>query len=63
MGHLTAGNLPSGCQHSFVSGGSCSINLSALETWMLLIDEGSSVCATYLDFATVFESVPHERLL
>ena len=28
-----------------------------------MTDEGSSVDAIYLDFAKVFDSVPHERLL
>ena len=64
MGHLTANNLLSGCQHGFVSGRSCTTNLlSTLETWTLMIDEGSSVDAIYLDFAKAFDSVPHERLL
>ena len=64
MGHLTANNLLSSCQHSFVSGRSCTTNvLSTLETWTLMIDERYLVDVIYLDFAKAFDSVPHERLL
>ena len=62
--HLTANNLLSGCHHSFVSDRSCTTNLLfTLEICTLMIDEGSSVDAIYLDFAKAFDSVPHERLL
>ena len=47
-----------------MSGRSCTTNLLyTLETWALMIDEGSSVDAIYLDFAKAFVSVPQERLL
>ena len=64
MGHLTANNLLSGCQHGFVSGRSCTTSLlSTLETWTLMTDKGTSFNAIYLDIAKAFDSVPHGRLL
>ena len=64
MGHLTANNLLSGCQHGFVSGRSCTTNLlSTLETWVFMTNVGSSVDAIYLDLTKGFDSVPHKQLL
>jgi len=62
MGHLTANNFLSGCQHGFVSGRSYTTNLlSTLEA--LMTAEGSSIDVIYINIAKAFDSVPHEQLL
>ena len=54
----------SSCQHGFIKYRSCTKQLlDTIDTWTRLLDKGSAVDTVYLDFAKVFDSVPHRRIL
>ena len=60
MEHVLINNLLSSFQHGFVHGLSCTTQLLVvLDKWTEAIEQGDSIDAIYLDFATL----PHQRLL
>ena len=64
MTHMTENDLLSPKQHGFIQGRSCVTQLLAvLDSWTLALDEGGNIDTIYLDFATAFDTVPHQRLL
>ena len=64
MEHVMTNNLLSSFQHGFVHGRSRTTQLLAvLDKWTEAIEQGESIDAIYLDFAKVFDTVPHQRLL
>ena len=57
-------NLLANLQHGFVPGKSCQlILLSMLSILTDVIEHGHEVDLVYLDFAKVFDSVPHRKLI
>jgi len=61
---MITNNLFTPHQHGFTAGRSCVTQLlAALNCWTKSLDEGHSVDIIYFDFAKVFDSVPHTRLL
>ena len=64
MEHLINNNLLSKFQHGFIKARSCTTQLLAvLDVWTDVIEQGENVDAIYLDYAKVFDTVPHTRLL
>ena len=64
MAHMTRNNLLSSLQHGFVHGRSCTTQLlEVLDKWTEAIEQGDSVDAVYLDFAKIFDMVPHQNQL
>ena len=62
--HMPSNNLFADEQHGFVPQRECMTNLLlAVEEWAEAIEFDYSVDVIYTDFAKVFDSVPHKRLL
>ena len=62
MYHLVQNQLLTKYQHGFVKGRSCVTQiLAVLDKWTEALDNGSNIDSVYLDFAKVFDSVPHKR--
>ena len=62
--HLQKFNLLNDSQHGFIKGKSCLTNLlEYLENVTKVLDEGDPLDIIYLDFAKVFDKVPHKRLI
>ena len=62
--HIVENQLLTKCQNSFIKGRSCVTQLLAvLDKWIEGLDLGNNMHAVYLDFAKVFDSVPHQWLL
>jgi len=60
---MSAKNIFTNHQHGFTYHKSCFTNLlETFEDWTSSIDLGKSVDMIFLDFKTVFDSVPHQRL-
>ena len=63
MKHLDKYSLIRNSQHGFTSGKSCLSNLlEFFEEVTKILDKGEAVDLVYLDFAKVFDKVPHHRL-
>ena len=64
MSHLQENKLIKDSQHGFMPGRSCSTNLIVFQDKLTkIIDQGKSADIFYLDFAKVFDKVPHKRLI
>ena len=62
--HLIRSNLITNVQFGFRHGRSCVLQLlDVLEDWSSYVENDLSWDTVYLDFAKVFDSVPHQRLL
>ena len=62
--HMTTNNLFTPNQHGFSSGKSCITQLlTAVNSWTKSLEENYVNDVIYCDFAKVFDSVPHKRLL
>ena len=60
--HLNICKLINGNQHGFIKGRSCLTNLlKVFEEITYAIDKGKPFDCIYLDFAKVFDKVPHLR--
>ena len=64
LSHLIQHDVLSDCQHGFVPGRDCIMQLLlCLEDWTLMLDTNKSFDVIYTDFVKAFDSIPHERLL
>ena len=62
--HLSINRISSPHQHGFQRGLSCETQLITVTyEWALVLDVHGQVDVVFLDFAKVFDSVVHERLL
>ena len=62
--HLSVNRISSPHQHGFQRGLSCQTQLiTVIYEWALVLDVHGQVDVVFLDFAKVFDSVLHERLL
>ena len=64
MSYVCNNNIITSLQHGFLPGRSCQSNLLIMLNCLTqTIDRGIITDVIYLDFAKVFDSVPHNRLI
>ena len=62
--YMVSNKLLTNLQHGFIPGKSCQFNLLLVLNFITeLIENGTDADLVYLDFAKVFDSVPHNRLI
>ena len=60
LNHLESNKLLSENQHGFMAGRFCTTQLlEVLDIWSRILEDGENIDVIYLDFAKVFDTVPH----